>query len=69
MLCILTDRETEYCERADTHDYQLYPALNDIDHTKTEARSPRANGICERFHKTILDEFYRGRSGRRSIAA
>jgi transposase InsO family protein len=40
------------------HDYQLYLALNDIEHTKTKARSPQTNGICERFHKTILQEFY-----------
>lgn len=59
MLRILTDRGTEYCGRADQHDYQLYLALNDIDHTKTKAKSPQTNGICERFHKTILDEFYK----------
>lgn len=58
MLRILTDRGTEYCGRADQHDYQLYLALNDIDHTKTKVRSPQTNGICERFHKTILHEFY-----------
>jgi len=58
MLRILTDRGTEYCGRADRHDYQLYLALNDIDHTKTKVRSPQTNGICERFHKTILQEFY-----------
>jgi transposase InsO family protein len=22
-------------------------------------KSPQTNGICERFHKTLLDEFYR----------
>jgi transposase InsO family protein len=33
-------------------------AINGIDHTKTRAKSPRTNGICERFHKTILQEFY-----------
>src|SRR5512137_271935 len=58
MLRILTDRGTEYCGRAETHDYQLYLALNDIEHTKTKVRSPQTNGICERFHKTILQEFY-----------
>lgn len=58
MLRILTDRGTEYCGRADQHDYQLYMALNDIEHTKTKAMSPQTNGICERFHKTILQEFY-----------
>jgi len=58
MLRILTDRGTEYCGRVDHHDYQLYLAINDIDHTKTKAQSPQTNGICERFHKTILQEFY-----------
>lgn len=58
MLRILTDRGTEYCGRADQHDYQLYMALNDIEHTRTKANSPQTNGICERFHKTILNEFY-----------
>ena len=58
MLRILTDRGTEYCGRVEQHDYQLYLAINDIDHTKTKANSPQTNGICERFHKTILQEFY-----------
>ena len=55
---MLTDRGTEYCGKPETHDYQLYLALNDIEHTKTKARHPQTNGICERFHKTILQEFY-----------
>lgn len=58
VLRILTDRGTEYCGKADSHDYQLYIAINDIEHTRTKARHPQTNGICERFHKTILQEFY-----------
>jgi transposase InsO family protein len=58
MLRILTDRGTEYCGRVEQHDFELYLAVNDIDHTKTKAMSPQTNGICERFHKTILQEFY-----------
>ncbi|MCH7696009.1 MAG: IS481 family transposase [Proteobacteria bacterium] len=58
MLRILTDRGTEYCGKVEQHDYQLYLAMNDIEHTRTKARSPQTNGICERFHKTILNEFY-----------
>lgn len=58
MLRILTDRGTEYCGKVEQHDYELYLAINDIDHTKTKTRHPQANGICERFHKTILNEFY-----------
>ncbi|ACR31287.1 IS481 family transposase [Burkholderia glumae] len=55
---MLTDQGTEYCGKPESHDYQLYLALNDIEHTKTKARHPQTNGICERFHKTILQEFY-----------
>ncbi len=58
VLRILTDRGTEYCGKVEQHDYQLYLAINDIDHTRTKAMSPQTNGICERFHKTILQEFY-----------
>lgn len=58
LIRILTDRGTEYCGKPETHDYQLYLALNEIEHTKTKARHPQTNGICERFHKTVLQEFY-----------
>ena len=55
---ILTDRGTEYCGKKDEHAYQLYLAIEDIDHTRTKTKSPQTNGICERFHRTIQDEFY-----------
>jgi transposase InsO family protein len=58
LLRVLTDRGTEFCGRIEQHDYELYLAVNDIDHTRTKAQSPQTNGICERFHKTILNEFY-----------
>lgn len=58
LLRVLTDRGTEYCGLIESHTYQLYLALEDIDHSKTKARHPQTNGICERFHKTIKEEFY-----------
>lgn len=58
ILRMLTDRGTEYCGCVERHDYELYLAVNDIEHSKTKAQSPQTNGICERFHKTILQEFY-----------
>lgn len=58
LLRILTDRGTEYCGSRDHHEYELYLAIENIDHSKTKARHPQSNGICERFHKTIQDEFY-----------
>lgn len=58
MLRIVTDRGSEYCEKVENHDYELYLAINDIKHTKKKVKHPQTNGICERFHKTILQEFY-----------
>jgi transposase InsO family protein len=58
LLRLLTDRAIEYCGKPEHHEYQLYLAINDIDHTRTKAKSPQTNGICERFHKTLLREFY-----------
>ena len=59
ILRVLTDRGTEFCGSPDKHPYQLYLQLNDIDHSKTKVKSPQTNGICERFHQTVLNEFYR----------
>jgi hypothetical protein len=58
LLRVLTDRGTEYCGALEHHEYELYLAIEDIDHSKTRARRPQSNGICERFHRTIQDEFY-----------
>jgi Winged helix-turn helix/Integrase core domain len=58
LLRVLTDRGTEYCGALEHHEFELYLAIEDIDHSKTKARHPQTNGICERFHKTIQDEFY-----------
>ena len=58
LLRILTDRGTEYCGKPEYHEYELYLQIEGIDHSKTKARSPQTNGICERFHRTIQEEFY-----------
>ena len=59
-LCrVLTDRGTEYCGNPERHEYELYLAVEDIDHSRTKTKSPQTNGIVERFHRTVLDEFYR----------
>lgn len=58
LLRILTDRGTEFNGAIENHEYQLYLAIEDIDHSKTKAHHPQTNGICERFHRTIKEEFY-----------
>lgn len=58
LLRVLTDRGTEYCGKIENHAYQLYLAMEDIDHSRTKANHPQTNGICERFHKTMKHEFY-----------
>lgn len=58
LLRVLTDRGTEYCGVRDYHEYELYLALEEIDHSRTKAKHPQTNGICERLHRTMQDEFY-----------
>jgi len=58
LLRILTDRGSEYCGNRETHEYELYLDLENIEHTRTKSKSPQTNGICERFHQTIQNEFY-----------
>lgn len=59
ILRMLTDRGTEYNGKVEHgHDYQLYLTVEGIDHSRTKVRHPQSNGMCERFHRTIQDEFY-----------
>lgn len=58
LLRVLTDRGIEYCGAREHHEYELYLTIEDIDHTKTKAKSPQTNEICERFHRSIQEEFY-----------
>jgi transposase InsO family protein len=58
LLRVLTDRGSEYCGNRETHEYALYLDLENIEHTRTKTKSPQTNGICERFHQTIQNEFY-----------
>ena len=58
LLRVLTDRGTEYCGQREHHEYELYLAVENIDHSRTQARHPQTNGICERLHRTLQEEFY-----------
>jgi hypothetical protein len=56
---VLTDRGSEFCGNLERHEYELYLAVEDIDHSRTKTKSPQTNGTCERFHNIVLNEFYR----------
>jgi transposase InsO family protein len=58
LLRILTDRGSEFCGNRERHEYALYLDIENIEHSCTKAKSPQTNGICERFHQTIQNEFY-----------
>jgi hypothetical protein len=58
LLRVLTDRGTEFKGKPEHHEYELYLSLEGIDHSKTQVRHPQTNGICERLHRTMQEEFY-----------
>ncbi len=58
LMRILTDRGSEFCGKLENHAFELFLHIEDIDHSRTKAYSPQTNGICERFHKTMKNEFY-----------
>ena len=55
---ILTDNGREFCG-TDNHPFELYLQLNEIKHKRTKVAHPQTNGFVERFHRTVLDEFFR----------
>ncbi|MBM3433048.1 MAG: IS481 family transposase [Bacteroidetes bacterium] len=58
LLRVLTDRGTEFKGKPEHHEYELYLNLEGIEHSKTQVRHPQSNGICERLHRTMQEEFY-----------
>ena len=58
ILRMLTDRGSEFNGRPENHEYELYLQLENIEHSKTKVRHSQSNGICERLHRTMQDEFY-----------
>lgn len=56
---VLTEGGKECRGKLDEHPYELLLSLNDIEHRFTKVGTPRTNGFVERFHRTVLDEFFR----------
>jgi transposase InsO family protein len=55
---VLTDNGREFCG-TERHPYELYLALNDIEHRRTKVGRPRTNGFVERFNGSVLAEFFK----------
>ncbi|MGI2257556.1 IS481 family transposase [Candidatus Cardinium hertigii] len=58
ILRILTDRGTEYKGKIEHHAFELFLSIEGIEHTVTKSYSPQTNGFCERFNKTMKQEFF-----------
>ena len=56
---VLSDNGREFCGKPDTHPYELFLQLEEIEHRTTKVRRPQSNGYVERVHRTLLDEHFR----------
>lgn len=63
---ILTDRGTEYCGAHDRHEYELYLAVEDTDHTRTKVKSLLTNGTAGGSTRPCSTSLTAWRSARRS---
>ncbi|SEM82354.1 Integrase core domain-containing protein [Nitrosospira multiformis] len=66
LIRVLTDRGTEYCGKPETHDYQLYLAINDIEHSGLKPVTPRPTASVSASIRLSCKSFTRSRSDARS---
>src|SRR3972149_314385 len=45
---LLTDRGSEYCGNPERHEYELYLAIEDIDHSRTKTKSPQTTDVMDK---------------------
>jgi transposase InsO family protein len=55
---VLTDNGREYCGRPLHHPFELYCAVQQVEHRTTRVGSPESNGMVERFNRTLKEEFF-----------
>lgn len=53
---ILTDNGRVFCG-TESHPYEFFLKLNDLEHRITQVRRPQTNGFVERFNWTVKEEF------------
>ena len=54
---VLTDNGRACCGTP-AHPYEVYLALNGVEHRRTKVRSPKTNGFVERFQRTAKEECF-----------
>ena len=54
---IVTDNGREFCG-TERHPYELYRALNDIEHPRTKVKQPQTTEFVERFQQTVGAAFF-----------
>jgi transposase InsO family protein len=59
VLRVLTDRGGEYCGKRESHPFELFCHLSDVEHSRTKAYHPQTNGCTEKLNQTIQNEFYK----------
>lgn len=57
---VLTDNGSEFCGN-EAHPFERMLFQLGIDHRTTRVARPQTNGFVERFHRTVLEEFFRVR--------
>lgn len=55
---ILTDNGREFCGQPLHYSYELFVAIHQITHQNTKVHPPYTNVFCERFHRTVSDDFF-----------
>jgi transposase InsO family protein len=55
---VLTDNGSEFCGNED-HAFEALLFEIGVEHRRTRVKRPQTNGFVERFHRTILGEFFR----------
>lgn len=55
---LLADNGREFCGRPLHHPFELYLAVQQIEHRNTKIHTPKTNGFCERFNRTLKEEFF-----------
>ena len=67
LLRVLIDRGSEYCGNPERHEYELYLAVEDIDHSRTKTKSPQTTASASASTRRCSTNSTASPSARRCI--